>query len=279
MRQIYFSSTLLWQKDLKPIFTAAQEHAVGGIEFWAEQAEFFNYDTNSIREFLLKNDIHAVVHSKSWDLNLASIDTEIRLASIDAVKNSIDFAAKIGVHEVTVHPPHHTMKKEKDFSLRKTRESLSTVLEYAQQSDIALSLEIMEKLPREIITNDRELKAVLQDLYPKFHYTVDVAHCDCEKEIFSLLSNIDNVSKMHISNRRGKKLHTVLNDGDYSFKKLLPKLLAYKLPLVLEGMGSSMETSPLDEELRYINRIIEKVSHTDAAADGTSLLSCVNAGI
>ena len=262
LRNIYFSSTLLWQDSLEPIFRTAMDFGVDGIEFWAEQADYFHYAPAAIRCFLQQNGMRAVVHSKSWDLNYASLNPEICVASLQAVMHSVDFANQIGAVEVTIHPPRYTMRTETDFSLRKTRESLAFLADYAAKAGVMLSLEIMEKNPREIVTDENGLRFVLGDLFERFAYTVDTAHCDCEHEIFALMEALP-ASKMHISNRQGRKLHTSLLEGNYSFVGLLPRLLAYEVPLVIEGTG--YQANILQDELAFTASILRQMEEGYAA--------------
>lgn len=256
MKPIYFSSVLLWQKELAPIFALAKQYHVGGIEFWACQARYFHYDETRIRHFLSDTGIHAVVHSKSWDLNFASLEPAIRAASLSAIKDSMDFAASIGAEEITVHPPHHTFLLEKDASPAFLRQSLQELRSYANAHGIRLSLEIMEKLPREMITGLRTAQEALGAFYTSSLYTVDTAHCSSIREIHSLMQALPKVSKIHISNRRGAKLHTPLESGDYDFSALLPDLLNYGCPLVLEGAGFTDDTM-LACELQFIENILQ----------------------
>ena len=80
------------------------------------------------------------------------------------------------------------------------------------------------------------------DLFDQFVYTLDVAHCDSEEEVLSTLQNYrSRISKLHISNRKGPKFHTPLNEGDYDMEKLLPELARYNLPMVIEGLDSSRD--------------------------------------
>ena len=92
--------------------------------------------------------------------------------------------------------------------------------------------------------------------YIQFVYTLDVAHCDSEEEILSILQNYrPQISKIHISNRKGSRFHTPLNEGDYDMKKLLPKLAHYNLPIVIEGLDSSGDFSIAKQNIQFIQHI------------------------
>lgn len=258
MKNIYFASTLLWQESLEPIFQMASSYDVDGIEFWAEQADYFCYDSGRIKAFMQSSGMQAIVHSKCWDLSYAALSAEIRRASMLAIMHSIDFAEQISSHEVTIHPPTYTCRKEAAFSQRRFRQAINFLLEYAERREVKLSLEIMEKGVREMITKEEEVRELLGDTAQKLLYTVDTAHCDSEKEIFALLDSLP-VSKLHISNRQGRKRHTMLMEGNYSFVGLLPKLLAKKIPLIIEGTG--YQNDILQNQLEYVSAVLQQMEN------------------
>ena len=114
----------------------------------------------------------------------------------------------------------------------------------------------MEKIPKEFVTTMEAMKAVCVDLFDQFVYTLDVAHCDSEDEALSTLQNYrSRISKLHISNRKGPKFHTPLNEGDYDMEKLLPELARYTLPMVIEGLDSSRDFSTAKQNIRFIQNI------------------------
>jgi len=86
----------------------------------------------------------------------------------------------------------------------------------------------------------------------QFFYTLDIAHCDSEEEPFHILDQMKRISKIHISNRKGKCYHTPLENGDFSFKEMLPQLLAYGLPLVTEGYDDSRDFHTFTENTAFL---------------------------
>ena len=86
----------------------------------------------------------------------------------------------------------------------------------------------------------------------QFFYTLDIAHCDSEEEPFHILDQLKRISKIHISNRKGKCYHTPLENGDFSFKEMLPQLLAYGLPLVTEGYDDSRDFHIFTENTAFL---------------------------
>lgn len=114
------------------------------------------------------------------------------------------------------------------------------------------SLEIMEKIPKEFCNRCTEYGRAAGSRKKQFFYTLDIAHCDSEEEPFHILDQMKRISKIHISNRKGKCYHTPLENGDFSFKEMLPQLLAYGLPLVTEGYDDSRDFHTFTENTAFL---------------------------
>lgn len=259
MNPIYFSSTLMWNAALPELFQAAHTLGAQGIEFWAQQFESRNYCEKECLRLMDEYQIEAFVHSKTWDLNFASMNRCIREASIREIKASIDLAGKMHASEITVHPPRESLCGELPFYRELTYQGLTELLSYARGKNVDVSLEVMEKIPKELMTSRRQIQELTRDLYPEFSYTVDVAHCDDAAEVQDFLWKLPRISKLHISNRRGSKYHTLLSDGDFSFPELWPILEDSHLPMVVEGLDRSKEYTMLYENMKYIQTIKRRV--------------------
>lgn len=252
MADIYLSSTLMWNASLESIFLAAYENQLDGIELWAQHMCEKSYSPEECRKLSALYPVNLCIHSFSWDLNLASMNEGIRRASVEEVKRAVDFAGRAGAMEVTVHPGRQTILYEKSRYMETLRQSLMEILEYSEQEGVDISLEIMEKLEKELIVSIEDARQVTGDRFPDFYYTLDVAHSDTEEEIFQTLDGPNRISKLHLSNRLGTYLHTPLAKGDYDMKSLLPKLEAYHLPIVIEGFDSDSEFQILKQNIKFL---------------------------
>lgn len=214
--------------------------------------------------------LRTLVHSCSWDLNLASINESIRQASVGQVIASLQLAKAIGAEEVTVHPGHLTLAGITDRSCQILHHSLEEISEAAASMSLAVSLEIMEKIKKEFVTTAAAMQAVTGELFPKFSYTVDIAHCDSLSEARQLLTFMPGVSKIHISNRRGAVYHTPLGEGDYDLSAFWPWLQKRNLPaVVIEGYDDSRECTIYKKNLAFLHskedsfdEKLEKESHS-----------------
>ncbi|MCH3951130.1 MAG: sugar phosphate isomerase/epimerase [Acidaminococcus sp.] len=262
--KVYASSSFLWGVPLEELFRVVHECGFSGIEMWAQQFFDCGYDEEEYRRLAEFYHLGTTVHSVSWDLNLSSINDAVREASIGQVKESIELCRRINGEDVTVHPGHMTMTCFKKMSIELMRDSLLQIAEISKQRNVLVSLEVMEKVKKEFVTNAEAMKQVTGSLSDFFTYTIDVAHCDSTVEIDELASSLPSYSKFHISNRKGKTYHTSLDDGDFDFRWLLPRLLLAGKKLVLEGYDDSPNRTKLWHNAAYLASIIPDAMTTSA---------------
>lgn len=255
--EIFFSSTLMWNATLEEMFTMAVEHGFAGMEIWAQHFEFRKYSIEKYLRYSKMYDIESIVHSHSWDINLASMSEPVRQASLEETRKAVDFALLTNSRELTVHPGHLSHPQGKKPSLDRLYDSLSQIQEYAYLRGINISLEVMEKIPIMLAYSEKTIQMVTRDLYESFSYTVDAAHCDNEEELFYLLRALPHVSKVHISNRSGSHLHTPLFEGDHDFNTILPRLGSIGIPMVVEGLDTGRNFDILASTADSLAQLIE----------------------
>ncbi len=256
MKTIYFASSLMWDADADALFAMAQTLGAGGIELWAQQADDRDLDLKRLRTLKESTGIDLVVHAKSWDLNYAALNARIRDASVAEIKASIDIAAAVGAEEITVHPPRYTLKPSEE-ARDLAYHSILDFVAYGKARGVMVSMEVMEHIKKEMATTPEEMCAIVRDA--NVCYTVDVAHCKDEAECFDNIQKLGRVSKLHISNKQGTKLHTPLPDGDFDFAALLPRLEALGIPMTMEGPVESGDYTTLKRNFKFINTIKENL--------------------
>ncbi len=245
----------MWNASVDQIIEIVNLYGIKGIELWDQQFETRNYQVKEYTKVAEQYGIDTIVHSKSWDLNFASLNKSIRQASVEEIKKSIILAEAVRATEVTVHPPRETFSGNKEYYYDIAYTSLREIYEFARLKGVEVSLEIMEKKTNELVTTDEELKVMVRDLYKEMTYTIDVAHCSSEEEFWRYFNRVENVSKIHISNKKGKKLHTKLSEGDFNFKDLILKLRQHKIPLVIEGYDGGNDFGVLKDNLEFMKKI------------------------
>ena len=249
MEKLYYSSTLMWGASPQQILFRAARAGVAGLEIWAQQADTFGWQPEMLGELARRAGLKLLVHAKSWDLNFAALNEGVRRASVEELKRSLEFASRCGAGEMTLHPPHFTLPGLKARAMESGARGLEELLDTAESLGIEISLEVMEKLPKELVTTPEGYRAFAGDLLPRLSCTLDLAHCQNEGEFWEYLSRLPRISKLHISNKQGKKLHTPLAQGDFNFLWLMPRLQKLDLPLVIEGFDGDGRFEILKSDL------------------------------
>lgn len=257
MKGFYFSSTLMWDADAETLMRTAAENGFDGIELWAQHAETKKLDLETIRWLKKELGLNIVVHAKSWDLNYAALNDAVRRASVEEIKSSVDLAVELGADEVTVHPPRYTLKED-EAARDRAYESIREFYGYAKERGVDISMEIMEHIPKEMATTPDGMFGIVRDLRGKLTYTIDLAHSLTEEEFFENIRIMGRVSKVHLTNKKGTKLHTPIPDGDFDFEEIYPRLLAYGFPMVIEGYEEGDRYEALTENIQYIQTLKEK---------------------
>lgn len=252
MVPILASSTLMWNASLKEMFCQIVENGLAGMEFWAQHFFYQEYDETEYVRLAGQYPMQTVIHSCSWDLNLSSVNEGIRQTSVKEVIASMELARKLGASEITVHPGHMTTTCCRSECAVIMYDSFQEIAGASVRLGIPVSLEIMEKTPKEFVTDIEVMQEVTRDLFDFFSYTLDVAHCDNEEEALYILNHLSSISKLHISNRQGSRYHTPLSDGDYDFVSLLPVLCAYGLPMVVEGYDPGRYFHVLHQNIAFL---------------------------
>lgn len=270
MSNVFFSSTLMWNGSLKQMFRTAKENGFAGMEIWAQHFEAKNFSEDECRRLAAACGMKLVVHAPSWDVNLASMSKTLRRASVEETERAIDFALRIGAGEMTLHPGQASPPAEKEASYGPMSESLCELHGYALSRNLEISLEVMEKIPIMLTYSEDTMKRATGDLFKMFSYTVDAAHCDREEEIFVLLDLLPRVSKVHISNRSGARLHTPLSAGDHDFTRIIPVLYGMGIPVVIEGIDVKPDFPRLRSEVSFISQVMGNTCPDTAKATEVS---------
>ena len=136
-------------------------------------AEFI--DTEILESYSLKYSIHAPF----MDVNIASLQDQSRLNSIDQIKSSIDLANEINAEAVVVHPgvtsflPNKYFKKEVyEFA----NESIKEIGDYTKDLGVLATIENMPNFESMIYQNIVDLNQLLVE--NEMHMTLDIGHAN-----------------------------------------------------------------------------------------------------
>ena len=182
-------------------------------------AEFI--DTEILESYSLKYSIHAPF----MDVNIASLQDQSRLNSIDQIKSSIDLANEINAEAVVVHPgvtsflPNKYFKKEVyEFA----NESIKEIEDYAKDLGVLATIENMPNFESMIYQNIADLNQLLVE--NEMHMTLDIGHANHvgyapEDMIF------DSIKHVHVHDNLGDDdSHLPLGEGSIDLKYIINTL-------------------------------------------------------
>ena len=254
---MYFaSSTLFWSLPIKEWFALAAEYQLGGIEVWAQQLDSNNLEPAELKALAKRYNMRLSVHSYSWDYNLMALAEPVRSITFNQTKKAIDLAGYLRATGVTVHPGamSFTGKENYPLELAQTAEALAG---YAQEHGTELSLEIMEKLPHEFLISLDAIKKMEVNVKDacKWKYTLDIAHCDSEKEVLLMADYLqDRLHEFHLSNKKGMQRHcSPASEGDFFLPGIVESLQKYNMVFTLEGFDISGNADLFKKNIEYLD--------------------------
>lgn len=235
--KLYAATTLFWGQPLEVIFQKVQAAGLQGIELWIEQMQLENWSLPKIELFMQQYNLPVSIHARSWDLNLASLNEEIRNASVHEVMNALYVAKALSCPSVTIHPGRKMIANHPNtFYEQAMIESLNTLQKESEKIGVSISLELLEKLPKELYVEPEALNELLRK-YPSFKTTFDIAHIALRDNIEEKLCQLHNIDKIHISDATEQKFHVALGTGQLLLTHTLwDRIKEQNVPVVLEGL-------------------------------------------
>lgn len=257
LERIYFSSTLLWNLTLENIMKFASIHEYEGIEIWTQHFWFKEFSVEEIIRLKEKYKLEMLVHSASWDLNIASINEGIRNQSIEEIKRSILCAKEIEARDVTIHPGKESINnKLSNWHHKILSESLKIIGEFAYKNSVKLSLELMETESKEFVCTPEFINNIIKKVGFPMGVTLDIAHLKKEELMESYISELENIDKIHVSNKKGNTYHVPLAEGDYDCHSMIKKLLMLEVPIVIEGYDENCNMDSLIKNTNFIKDLL-----------------------
>ena len=137
-----------------------------------------------LRELADARDVTYTIHSPHKDLNLGNQNERLRRAAVDAVRDSLDFAAAAGAGAVVVHGgsvreryPERVRARAREQAVRSLRECAT----YADEVEVPLCLENQrdKRSKRRNTATPERLRGLLDDVGVESDYfglTFDVGH-------------------------------------------------------------------------------------------------------
>lgn len=227
------------------------EKEFDGWEILAEKYHAWSY-REEIEDALSTTNIEVQVHAPLNDINIASINEQMRKASVKEVKKSIEMASTIGAKIVTVHPGLYSpLSVYWDGAKDTSKKSLRELQGYAEEVGVTLALENLPEMWLSMCSTAEETRDFLEELDIKF--CLDIGHANTAEELDEFL-NFSPVN-VHIHDNIGENdVHLKLGDGEISFEHVLQRLKDYDGNFVIEGRN--MEE--LVESKKYLTDLVDE---------------------
>ncbi|WP_421617274.1 sugar phosphate isomerase/epimerase family protein [Brevibacillus sp. TJ4] len=258
---LYVSSTLMWAYPVEDALPIARQYGFGGMEVWAEHVWFHQSDAGNIRAAAKQSGLKLTLHAASWDLNLCSLNRGIRQQSIQEVIRSLELAGEIGAGSVTIHPGRVTLsQRHRGWHEPILIESLNILAKEAVDRGLALSIEHIEPLPKEMVVTPVELNRLRAALDYPTTATFDIAHVPLTTSLAEFYKQLDGIDKIHVSDATSSKLHLPLGTGNIDLERIWPLLWQAEKPIVVEGLDESRDLGLLKANVSYLQQCNHCVS-------------------
>lgn len=252
---VRIASTLAWAFPVEEVIRMAKELKFAGVEVWAEHVWRYNSMPEQIRRVKEETNMQLTMHAASWDLNISSLNAGIRRQSVHEIYRSIELASQIGADNITFHPGKLTFSDSKvSIHEELLLESMEELHRKAKQEGLTLSLEMMERKPKEFVTKPATVKKLIGPFFPQIQTTFDVAHIPLHVDIFSVWHEMPGVNKIHLSDATKETLHLPLGDGEIGEATINKFLNIEDIPVIIEGFDDSEDLQMLKKNLLYAKR-------------------------
>ncbi|MEE9151233.1 MAG: sugar phosphate isomerase/epimerase family protein [Thermoplasmata archaeon] len=189
-----------------------------------------------IREAKDSYDIHFAVHAPFGDLNIASLNPQIRENSITQIIEAIRISSDLGIRMVTIHPGHKSpLGVYFTDKIRETNKKSLMELDRAQEEyGVVLALENIPTMWISLCSNAKEMKELIEGTNIKICF--DVGHAHISKTVNDFMELKEAFANLHLHDNHGDKdKHLVLGEGDIDFKRILREIKGYQGDFVIES--------------------------------------------
>lgn len=231
------------------------QHGFQGVEITCEYPRGpLDYEHEAIlqmKRLAQEYDMPLQVHAPYINLRLADLNPRIRGASVQSVKDGIDFARQIDARIVTMHLGNTTKRRLKQVyeSVRKALlNSILTLTEYAEQQDVTIAIENVQTDDKSVWEEAlgkraEEIIDILKEIDSRnIGVTFDVGHANTISDPTNLAVKLaPYVVNVHLHDNDGSSdQHLVIGQGSIDFLKILHilKEIGYVGSLVLEYFDS-----------------------------------------
>jgi sugar phosphate isomerase/epimerase len=199
------------------------------------------------------------VHAASHDVNILSSNPGICRVSKQQIRSSMKLAREIGATVVVVHPGMLSASRgDSTAAWEKLLETTSMLDDWAQEEDLMVGLENMEKRRKEIFALPQDLGRLFNHSWQKVRLTLDLAHMQTHMDALTYLRQIQPqwICHIHLSDNDPTTTHLPLGHGQLPISDLLNDLRTHYDGIIsLEGYVPGEGERILTENMAYLRRL------------------------
>lgn len=249
---LYSSQTL---EEALPKIAKAGFHQ---IELWADQAHLdprIEPDLQQIQKLITDYKIHIhSIHAPFHGLFIGTKEpAKLELTESCLIK-SLEYASRLGVKILVVHPLTFNFKTGSDTCLESTQDLIGRLVALADKEGIKIALENLPIAPA-AYTSLISLAELFPD--PRIGFCIDIGHSQLNS--INILNEIKAVGarliSSHISNNDGiRDLHNLPDEGVIDIRRIMQELTSRNIPQVFEINGRQTP----DQILHGLKTFIDK---------------------
>ncbi|PAB57215.1 sugar phosphate isomerase/epimerase family protein [Anaeromicrobium sediminis] len=203
--------------------------------------KFTKEERQKIKSFKDENHIEITLHAPE-DITLLQLQEGIRRATMDRLKEVIDFGYDIGASRMTMHIGSSvcfTLTDRKSYLdeiyieeyKKVVKENLMELSDYAKNK-IMICVENSGRFPKEIVQDTLEEVLKKENLY----LTWDIGHSYENKydEVKFFLKHIDKIRTCHLHDNNGKSDHQIIGNGHVDFQWHMDKMKSADIYHIIE---------------------------------------------
>jgi len=233
MRKYHFSSAAL---SLSP-FSANVEEIASSFDGWqivaeGKQAADTMYD--EFKDIASSYNLEYTMHAPFGDINIASLNREIRKASISSIVSCLQKGSELGVKRFVVHAGRHSVLSsfERERALVLSRDALVSLAELAKSMGVELLVENTVG-NASVASTAEEMNRITAGL--PIGVCLDLSHALLAGELDNFLRMRRRVGMVHVSDNDGRSdMHLQPGKGNVDFATLSKHFEGDDIPWVIE---------------------------------------------
>jgi len=228
--------------ELAPLYPIKYLEIRGERPFFSPE-DLTDKDIKFFKEVIYKSGLKVTLHATFYDINLATINSYLREATLKCYKKYIDLASELSAEVMVMHAGHihkdaARIAEIQALALSHLIENLRILGEYASSRGVIIGLENSPPNPNQLMIAEwkRHRNILQQTDHEQVRAVLDVAHAFLHGlDVHQYYDEIeDYLAELHVHNNVGKEdLHQAIDMGDIDYAHFF-KTKAVRVPVIME---------------------------------------------